>query len=216
MQLLQLRKESLKKIQACTSQNFWNCKSGVYNWDDLVSYNSSLRSSHNYMIFIYSWLQYIVSNKQFPKSIYCHVVNDQVTSLRAFIVPVAARNLHTDISPLMDNNRNQTLFDISSRHGYTGIYSECIIAHLKWTFLALSNLVASYYIYVISVLRTHTGSLSRVLMQVVLFMVLFLLFILSFSLVYIKFSMVLHKISVAGLDDNDNYYLICFDWKTAC
>ena len=62
----------------------------------------------------------------------------------------------------------------------------------------------------ISALRTHTGSLSRVLMQVVLFMVLFLLFILSFSLVYIKFSMVLHKISVAGLDNNDNYYFNLF------
>lgn len=54
-----------------------------------------------------------------------------VTSLRAFTVPVAARNLHTHISPLMDNNRDGTLFDISSSHGNTGIFSECIIAGLK-------------------------------------------------------------------------------------
>ena len=31
----------------------------------------------------------------------------------------------------MENNRDGTLFDISSSHGYTGIYNECIIAGLK-------------------------------------------------------------------------------------
>ena len=37
--------------------SFHNCKSCVYNCDDLLSYNSSPSSSHNYMIFIYSELQ---------------------------------------------------------------------------------------------------------------------------------------------------------------
>lgn len=60
------------------------------------------------------------------------MANDQVTGLCAFIAPVGAKNLHTHISPLTyGNNRDGTLFDISSSHGYTGIYNECIIAGLK-------------------------------------------------------------------------------------
>ena len=40
--------------------SFRNCKTCVYNSDDLLSYNSSTRSLHNYMTFIYSKLQYFL------------------------------------------------------------------------------------------------------------------------------------------------------------
>ena len=167
------------------------------------------------MIFTYSWPQYIVSNKQFPKSIYCHVVNDQVTSLCAFIVPVAARNLHIDISPLMDNKRNRTLFDISTSHGYTGIYSECIIARWKWTSLALSNLVASYYIYVISTLRTLEVCLrSNASCSFLCFYFYYLYY--HLVLYTLNFPWSCTRFLLQNLIIMIIIILICFDWKTAC
>ena len=80
MQLLQLRKESLKKIQVCTGfepltsvpmqcsrvkgsnpvqawiffrRSFGTCKSCICNYDDHPSFNSSLCSSHIWFIYSY-------------------------------------------------------------------------------------------------------------------------------------------------------------------
>ena len=54
---------------------------------------------YDFHIFITS-IQLAINNSL--KAFYCHVANDQVTSLCAFIVPVGARNLHTHISPLKE------------------------------------------------------------------------------------------------------------------
>ena len=54
MQLLQLRKESLKKFQACKGFESWvyHCDD---NFDNLLSYYSSPRSSHIWLSYIHNF-----------------------------------------------------------------------------------------------------------------------------------------------------------------